>query len=159
MKAIFIVTLTLARYANSRFIICPQLVHERLTPHQEKRATAGKDWFNLPATDMTSELKRDLQVLSMRNILDPKRHYKKSKNSLPQFSQVGILKEGATEFYSARIPNSQRNRSLVEEVLAGERETGRFKRKYDEVQATKRSGKKGHYKSLMAKKYGKNLRQ
>lgn len=57
---------------------------------QEKKATAGPSWYNLPRTDLTPELKRDLQLLKMRNTLDPHRHYKKenSKAKAPEFSQV-----------------------------------------------------------------------
>ena len=97
----------------------------------------------------------------MRDVLDPKRHYKKESSSaaVPEFSQVGTVIEGPTEFYSARIPNSQRKRTLVEEVLEGERETGRFKSKYNEVQAKKMSGKKSHYKRLMEKRYGRKMKR
>lgn len=128
---------------------------------QEKKATAGSDWFNLPRTDVTPELKRELQILRMRDVLDPKRHYKKesSRAIIPEYSQVGTLIEGPTEFYSARIPNSQRKRSLVEEILEGERGSARFKTKYKEVQAKKMSGKRGHYRRLMEKRYRKKLKR
>lgn len=93
----------------------------------------------------------------MRNVLDPKRHYKKdnSKAQVPEFSQVGTMIEGPTEFYSARLQNRERKRTLVEEVLTGERAGGRFKHQYNEIQERKRSGKKGHYKAQMAKHYGR----
>ena len=117
---------------------------------QEKKATAGSDWFNLPRTDLTPELKRDLQLLKMRNVLDPKRHYKKenAKTNAPEFSQVGTIIEGPTEFYSCRIPNRERKNTFVDEVLAAEESTGRFKRKYGDIQSSKTSGKKAHYKKL-----------
>lgn len=70
-------------------------------------------------------MKRDLQILKMRNVLDPHRHYKKEggKMQVPEFSQVGTIIEGPTEFYSGRLENRQRKRTFVEEVLAGEQET------------------------------------
>jgi len=63
---------------------------------EAKKATAGSDWYNLPKTNLTPELKRDLQLLRMRSVLDPKRHYKKegSKPQIPEFSQVGTIIEG-----------------------------------------------------------------
>ncbi|KAB8349663.1 hypothetical protein FH972_023682 [Carpinus fangiana] len=130
----------------------------------EKKASAGAKWFNMPKTNLTPELKRDLQLIKMRNVLDPHRHYKKesAKAPPPEFSQVGTLVEGPTEFYSSRLQNSQRKRTLVEEVLEAEQESGRFKRKYGEIQMAKTSGRKGHYKAQMAKKYGngaKNIRR
>lgn len=121
---------------------------------QEKKATAGSQWFNMPKTDLTPELRRDLQLLKMRNVLDPKRHYKKDnkKGDVPAFSQVGTIIEGATEFYSSRLKNKDRKQTMLEEVIAQEQDTGRFKRKYEDIQTAKASGKKAHYKALKAKR-------
>lgn len=90
----------------------------------------------------------------MRNVLDPKRHYKKEngKAKPPEFSQIGTIVEGPTEFFSARIVNRERKKNFVEEAMAIEEESGRFKRKYGEIQEAKTSGKKAHYKSLQAKR-------
>ncbi|KAK7547047.1 Fcf2 pre-rRNA processing-domain-containing protein [Phyllosticta citricarpa] len=120
---------------------------------EERKATAGDKWFNLPKTDLTPELKRDLQLLKMRNVLDPHRHYKKEDSKdVPEYSQVGTIVEGPTEYYSARIQNKDRKRTFVEEVLSQEKDSGRFKRKYDEIQINKTSGKKAHYKAMKAKR-------
>ncbi|KAG2274846.1 hypothetical protein Bca52824_057401 [Brassica carinata] len=35
------------------------------------------DWFDMPAPTMTPELKRDLQLLKLRDVMDPKTHYKR----------------------------------------------------------------------------------
>ena len=72
----------------------------------------------------------------------------------PEYSQVGTIVEGPTEFFSGRIEKSKRKRTFAEEVLAGEQETKRFRRKYGELQERKTSGKKGFYKALMAKRRG-----
>ncbi|PBP20243.1 rRNA-processing protein FCF2 [Diplocarpon rosae] len=116
----------------------------------EKKATAGADWFNMPRTNLTPELKRDLQLLRMRDVLDPKRHYKKDnrKQQIPEYSQVGTIIEGPTEYFSSRLMNKDRKRTLVEEVLATEKASGRFKSKYNEIQDAKTSGKKAHYRKL-----------
>lgn len=108
---------------------------------------------------MTSELKKDLQLLRMRSVLDPHRHYKKDngKGKAPEFSQIGTVIEGPTEFYSSRIPNKERKRTFVDETLAYEEETGKFKGKYQEIQASKTSGKRAHYKSVQDKR--KKLRR
>jgi hypothetical protein len=117
-------------------------------------ATAGSDWFNLPRTEMTPELRRDLQLLKMRNVLDPHRHYKKSdsKSDVPAFSQVGTIIEGPTEFYSGRINKKDRHQTLVEEVLAQEDHSGKFKSKYDNIIKSKTSGKKAFYKGVQDKR-------
>jgi hypothetical protein len=101
-------------------------------------------------------LKRDLQVLKLRSALDPKRHFKKDdrKSEVPKFSQVGHIVEGNTDFFNGRINNKDRKRTLVEEVLAQEAETGRFKNKYNELQKTKASGKRAFYRALKAKRKG-----
>ncbi len=94
----------------------------------------------------------------MRSVLDPHRHYKKDsrKGKVPSFSQVGTVIQGPTEWYSSRINLKDRARNFVEETMTTEQESGRFKRKYDEIQVGKTSGKKAHYKSMMCKRKKKS---
>lgn len=103
---------------------------------------------------MTPELRRDLQLLKMRNVLDPKRHYKKSdsKSDVPAYSQVGTIVEGPTEYYNGRINKRDRKQTFVEEVLAQEQGSGKFKKKYDDILNSKSSGKKAFYKALKDKR-------
>ncbi|OKL56918.1 hypothetical protein UA08_07877 [Talaromyces atroroseus] len=119
----------------------------------KEKEDAGNDWFNMPKTIMTPELKRDLQLLRMRNVLDPHRHYKKeSGNAVPEYSQVGTIIEGPTEFFKSRVTKKDRKDNFVQEALAVEKESGRFKAKYNQVQVAKTSGKKAHYNRLRAKR-------
>ena len=108
----------------------------------------------MPKTELTPELRRDLQLLKMRNVLDPKRHYKKesSKNDVPAYSQVGTIIEGASEFFSSRLAKKERRKTILEEVIAKEQESGRFQRKYNEISTVKASGKKSFYKALKVKR-------
>lgn len=123
------------------------------------KANAGPQWFNLPATDLTPEIRRDLQLLKMRDVLDPKRHYKKdTSRAIPQFSQVGTVIPGPTDYFSARLTKKDRKRTLLADVLETEAATKRFKNKYGEIQAVKTSGKKAHYKKMMQKRYGRNYK-
>jgi len=109
--------------------------------------------YGLPRTKLTTEIKRDLQLLSMRNVLDPKRMYKRQgKFKIPQYSQMGTIVEGPTDFFSGRLTKAERNQSFVQETITLEKQTGRFKRKYEELQTKKKSGKKGFYRALMAKR-------
>lgn len=73
---------------------------------------------------------------------------------MPEFSQVGTIIEGPTEYFSARLSNKERKRTFVEEVLAGESSTQKFKSKYNEIQSKKTSGKKAHYKKLKEQRRG-----
>jgi len=103
-------------------------------------------------------LKRDFQILELRSVLDPHRHYKKDprKGKIPSFSQVGTVIEGPTEWYSSRINKKDRTSTFVEEAMATEQKTGRLRRKYNEIQKAKTSGKKAHYKALKAKRRKKS---
>lgn len=120
----------------------------------KEKTTAGPDWFDLPKTEMTAEFKRDLQLIRMRSVLDPKRHYKKEngKAKAPEFSQVGTIIQGPTEFFSGRIAKKDRKRTFVEETLALERQNKRFESKYRDIQESKTSGKKAYYNNLKAKR-------
>ena len=96
----------------------------------------------------------------MRSVLNPQRHYRKDngKTKAPEFSQIGTVLEGPTEFYSSRLLKRDRKKTLVDEILAGEAVTGRFKSKYEFVQSKKTSGKKGFYTALKEKR-SKGLRK
>lgn len=67
-----------------------------------KPETAGKQWFDLPAQQLTDETRRDLKLLQLRGTFDPKRFYKSSdhKKGLPKFFQIGTVVEASADFYS-----------------------------------------------------------
>lgn len=117
---------------------------------QEKESHAGADWFNMPKTEMNPSIKRDLQLLQMRSVLDPKRHYKKDRGPLPTYFQAGTIVEGNTEFFSARLSRKDRKTTIADEILADEKSKKYFKRKYGEIQVAKTSGGKAYYKKLKA---------
>ena len=62
---------------------------------QKSEETAGKGWYNLPKTEMTNEIKRDLQVIKMRNVLDPKRFYKRGDRKMSKYVLFVLLHSGA----------------------------------------------------------------
>lgn len=90
--------------------------------------------------------------------LDPKRHYKKGslKAKVPKYAHVGRIIEGPTDFFSARLTRKERKRTLVDELLASEKQSGKFRAKYDDIQARKTSGKKAFYKKLVAQRRRRN---
>ncbi|KAL8923405.1 MAG: hypothetical protein Q9172_003154 [Xanthocarpia lactea] len=124
------------------------------TQSKDARCTAGSDWFHLPRTNLTPELKRDLQLLKMRSTWDPKRHYKNDsrKPLVPEYSQVGTIIEGPTEHYSSRIVKRDRKKSFVDEIRAAEDSSGRFKNKSFDIQASKTSGRRAFYNKLKQKR-------
>lgn len=120
---------------------------------QEREKTTGSAWFDMPKTEMTDEVKRDLQVLKMRHILDRKRHYKKmGKRPDPKYFQIGTLIESPTEFFSARINKKDRKQTIVDELMASDELKQYYKRKHTEVQERTNSGGKKHFKKLKAQR-------
>ena len=54
---------------------------------------------------MTDEVKRDLRLLKLRGVMDPKRFYKSAdQTKFPKYFQFGTVAEGPTEFYSGILP-------------------------------------------------------
>lgn len=107
----------------------------------------------MPRTDINDpNVKKDLQLLRMRGVVDRKKFWKRDnrKDPYPAFSQVGTLVEGPTDHQNGRLTKKERKRTLVEEVLATGESDGKFKDRYMKIQEKKMSGKKGHYKRLMA---------
>lgn len=62
--------------------------------------------------------------------------------------------EGRTEYFTNRVTKKDKKRTLLESVMDQEKSTQRFKSKYGQIQEAKTSGKKGHYKKMMQKRYG-----
>ncbi|KAI9342698.1 Fcf2 pre-rRNA processing-domain-containing protein [Pilaira anomala] len=119
----------------------------------EREKTTGSAWFDMPKPEITPEIKRDLQVLKMRHILDRKRHYKKMGNRPdPKYFQIGTIIESPTEFYSARLNKKDRKQTIVEELMANDDQKQYYKRKYNEVQDRTNSGGKKHFKKLKAQR-------
>ncbi|KAF4972619.1 hypothetical protein FZEAL_9562 [Fusarium zealandicum] len=118
----------------------PQMGHK-----VKEKTTAGSDWFDLPKTDLTPEFKRDWQLLRMRGILDPKHQKKALRATAPEYSQVGEIISGPTEFFSARLTRKERKGTMLQEVMSNY-DSNKFTDKYAGIQKQKTSGKKGFYK-------------
>ncbi|KAF5978042.1 hypothetical protein FBULB1_6287 [Fusarium bulbicola] len=118
----------------------------------KEKSTAGPEWFDLPKTNMTPEFKREWQVLRMRGILDPKHQKKNLRASAPEYSQVGEIIAGPTEFFSARLTRKERKNTLLEEVTR-DLDSHKFTDKYAGIQKQKTSGKKAFYKNVVAQRH------
>ncbi|KAL1873978.1 hypothetical protein VTK73DRAFT_679 [Phialemonium thermophilum] len=116
---------------------------------------AGAEWFHMPKTSDDPQVKRDLQILKMRNVLAlGKQHFKRDgrRDPIPRFSQVGTIVEGPTDFYSGRLTKKERKRTLAEEVLSSHETLAKFKSKYNDIQQRNKSGRKSYYKKLVARR-------
>lgn len=131
-----------------RSITDPVLAKREAKENREK--SAGDKWFNMPKAELTPELKRDLQLIQMRNVLDPKRHYKKNtfgynadgETAFPKYVQQGTIVQDSSEFFSARLTRKQRKTTFAEELLSDNKTRQYFKRKYDEIAEQKNKFRK-----------------
>ncbi|VDN59449.1 unnamed protein product [Dracunculus medinensis] len=113
----------------------------------ERERTKGVSWFNMPATELTEERRRDLELLQMRDTIDEKARYRKSDHStLPKFFQVGTIIESKADFYSSRIPKKARKRTIAEELLADIEFQARQKKKFNEIKSLEAIKKKGSFR-------------
>ncbi|XP_012253864.2 deoxynucleotidyltransferase terminal-interacting protein 2 [Athalia rosae] len=112
---------------------------------REREKTKGKKWFNLPAPEITDEIRHDLEVIQMRSVLDPKHFYKKNDlKVLPKYFHIGKVMDSPLDYYNNRLTNKERKRTIVDELMA-DAEFSKFnKRKYKEIIDEKR---KTHFKS------------
>ncbi|GLV41181.1 uncharacterized protein CBL_04705 [Carabus blaptoides fortunei] len=119
-----------------------KLKAERKLEHDK---TKGKKWYGLPATELTEEVKHDLEVLQMRSVLDPKHFYKKNDlKVLPKYFQVGKVMDTPLDYYNNRLTKKERKRTLVDELLADAEFNKYNKRRY--AQITEENAKT-HYKA------------
>jgi hypothetical protein len=109
-----------------------------------KKESAGKGWFNLPATELTDDIKNDFRLLRNRNALYRDRFYKKeSGNMFPKYFQVGTVIEGATDVLSTgRINKKDRKSSILGEVLADTETTEYLRTKHLESQRARQKATK-----------------
>lgn len=58
----------------------------------------------MPKTELTAEVKRDMDLIKLRTVLDPKRFYKKDKRKgYPEYSQVNNAPRSASFDSSANF--------------------------------------------------------
>ena len=100
---------------------------------------------------MTPEFKREWQLLRMRGLLDPKHQKKALRVNAPEYSQIGEVVAGPTDFYSSRLTRKERKNTILEEVLDTV-DKQKFQVKYAGIQRDKTSGKKGFYKKLVSQR-------
>lgn len=119
----------------------------KLSRGEKKKAaaqTTGAAWGHMGAPTMTPELKRELLIVKMRGVLDPKRFYRTSDSNkeLPKYFQMGTVVEGAEDGRNHKLSKKQRKTSLVDELLADVAVKKRAKAQYQKSQEANASGRK-----------------
>ncbi|XP_066588383.1 deoxynucleotidyltransferase terminal-interacting protein 2 [Prorops nasuta] len=113
--------------------------------HAEKEKSKGKKWFNLPAPEITDDVRHDLEVIQMRSVLDPKHFYKKNDiKALPKYFQIGKVVNSPVDYYSGRLTKKESKKTIVDELMADAEFAKYNKRKYKEIISEKR---KTHYRA------------
>ncbi|XP_039129422.1 LOW QUALITY PROTEIN: rRNA-processing protein fcf2-like [Dioscorea cayenensis subsp. rotundata] len=104
--------------------------------------TTGQGWFDMPAPTITPELKKDLEILKLRNVIDPKQHFKKGGQSkgLPKYFQMGTVIEPMSEFFSSRLSKKERKATLADELLSDQTLKQYRKRKINEIKEKRQPG-------------------
>ncbi|GJJ13341.1 hypothetical protein Clacol_007593 [Clathrus columnatus] len=115
---------------------------------EQRRATAGPAWFDLPAPDPAElpKLYREVEAVRLRNALDPKRFYRKDEGEgkgikgLPKYFAIGTILPSKTPFGTTsgdNLPKSHRKRTIVDE-LVDDAEAKRYaKKKFSELQGVR----------------------
>lgn len=131
-----------------------ETVAKQQRAHDTNQKIAGRKWFDMATDELTPELKRDFELIRLRNFLDPKKFYKSSdyKKGFPKHFQVGTVIEGPHEFKTSRIVKRARQATLTDEIMADADVQKYTKRVYRQIQEANMSGKK-------LKKKIKNLRR
>ncbi|KAK0630727.1 hypothetical protein B0T17DRAFT_488692 [Bombardia bombarda] len=109
-----------------------------------KKDDAGADWYNMPKTDLTPELKKELQLIRLRETLaGGKRHYKKNVfgQGVPEYSVTGVIQDGKTDLLHAPRVKKQ-SASILRGVLGSEDTLQKLKKKYADIQVANQSGRK-----------------
>ena len=106
----------------------------RKSKKKERPDTAGAAWGHMTAKELTPELKRDLQIIRMRGVLDPKRFYRSSdmKKELPKYFQVGTLIDGPEGSSGKKSKGS-----MLQEVMGDAKVRKRTKDQFGKIQALK----------------------
>ncbi|KAL5568755.1 hypothetical protein UlMin_025330 [Ulmus minor] len=106
---------------------------------KQVKDTAGNNWFDMTTPTITPELQKDIQLLKLRNAMDPKRHYKKTELKSKYF-QVGTVIESPLEFYSGRLKKKERKATFADELLSDHTLGNYRKRKVREIEEKNQPG-------------------
>ncbi|GMT10246.1 hypothetical protein PFISCL1PPCAC_1543, partial [Pristionchus fissidentatus] len=103
-------------------------LREKMRANKSQREkTSGQSWFRMSSARISDECRADLELLSMRATLKPKRFYRKNDRAvLPKYFQVSRVVEDKRDFYGSRLTKSGRKKNMLDEMMKMDRES--FKR-------------------------------
>ena len=93
---------------------------------KEKDETAGKNWFNMPKSNLTEEDLRDWEILHMRSVIEKgAANVAPLPEKPPEFLQFGIIHSHAMDGNKAKLSRKQRAPTIAE-MLAKDDSFQRF---------------------------------
>lgn len=106
-------------------------------------SAAKNEPSDLKSSRMTDELKRDIQLLNMRNTLDPTHRYKSGQTvGDKKFVQYGTVVESSYEYYSNGGPSTKsRSRSLLDSLMEDQELKQSIKAKAAQIESSRRARK------------------
>jgi len=120
--------------------------------------TAGAGWFNLQPLEMDSKLQSDINMVQMRNYMDPKRFYK-NPDKITNVLHIGTVIEGPSEYKSSRLTNRERKQTIVDEVLSNQLIRDYTKSKFLDIQQQQASKQKMFRKTKEDRQKAKKLKK
>src|SRR5690349_13081070 len=126
---------------------------------------------------MTEQLKRDVQIIQMRNYMDPKKYvsllcsflffnilnmllifrFYKNPDKPRAIVHIGTVIEGPTEFKSSRLTKRERKQTVLEEVMGDDSIRRYSKRVFNDIQAQKSAKVKTYKVAKKGKKSSKKV--
>jgi hypothetical protein len=128
---------TLYQDTQNKYSIKPlnQEYLEKKRRRQENANSAGPQWNNMKAPELTPELKEDLIALQLKNYIDPTQFNKKNdRKNLPKFFQVGKIEDNIIEGKRYRLKKSEVKSRIAEEVLDSDLSKKYSMKKFEEYQ-------------------------
>jgi hypothetical protein len=120
----------------------------------QKNKPTNDKWWELPEQEITPEVRRELEIIKMRNFLNPKRFYKANDSKrLPSRFQFGTIISGAFESTKQDMTRAERRETIAGELMADRRTRKYTRRVFNAVQEERRpppkkrrkGGGKGRY--------------
>ncbi|ETN80927.1 hypothetical protein RB195_020997 [Necator americanus] len=112
----------------------------------EREKTMGKEWFDIPATELTEEAKTDLELLQMRAAIDPLAFYRRSDRTvLPKYFQVGRVVDAPEDYYSGRLTKKERKNTMLDELLFDPQFSRSKREKFNAIQKFEKKKRRGTF--------------
>ena len=98
-------------------------------------STSSDKWYELPEQELTPDVRRELEIVKMRNYLNPKRFYKANDSkTLPTRFQFGTIISGQFERNSETLTRAERKNTIAESLMHDRKTRKYTKRVFDQVQ-------------------------